>query len=411
MWRWIPAVVTSAFVMAGFIKDTGVLALLPFDLTLALGLLTALIVGVRLIVSDIPRAVHGVVLAFALLVPPALWSAPTEYGSDKVLRLFTFTILAIIAPIVLIRDERDVARHLWAMTGMCGIVVVSALVDPRLSSAYTGAPITTESVDTIGLGSAAGHVVVVVALGLIWKAVPRLAIVAAAAAVYVMLQSGSRGPLLFALSAVLVGSLLARKRPDPRRVAIFGALLAVGGIVAFQAAPLYSQLRILAVLTGMDDTSVDGRYALYRDAFDSILRHPLGIGWGSFEGITFGGYRWPHDVPLEVLAEAGLVFGGLFLGWLCLQILRAHRITVDYPGAAVFAVVIFRSGHSLVSSDINDNRVVRYAIGIAIAAGGVRAANVGRGTSFTDVSSRRPSRPDRQSSTADATRPLVKRGS
>ena len=29
VWRWVPALVTSGFVMAGFVKDTGFLAAFP----------------------------------------------------------------------------------------------------------------------------------------------------------------------------------------------------------------------------------------------------------------------------------------------------------------------------------------------------------------------------------------------
>jgi O-antigen ligase len=376
--RWIPAVVTSGFVMAGFVKDTGILVDLPVDLTLALALVTALIVGMQIAFVGIPREAHGVVLAFTLLVPPVLWSATTAYGTDKVGRLFTFTFLSLLAPVVLIRDLGDVARFVFAFTGMSGIVVVTALFDPKLSSAYVGAPITTESVDTIGLGSAAGHVLVVLALGLIWRRIPRLAILGVAAAVYVLLQSGSRGPLFSAALAVLVGSLLVRKRPAFHRIAVFLALLAAGVVIAYEAAPLYSQLRIIGFLEGDTSGSIDGRISLYHDAVQSILNHPFGIGWGSFAGITFGGYTYPHDLVLETLAEAGVVFGGLFLLWMVYKIIVTYRITTDYLGCVVFATAIFWCGKALVSGDINDNRVLLYAIGLAIAACGVA-----RTTSFT----------------------------
>lgn len=372
--QWVPALVTSGFVMAGFVKDTGILVDLPVDLTLALGLLTAVVVGLQIVLVGVPREVHGVVLAFTLLVPPVLWSATTEYGTDKVGRLFTFTFLSVLAPVVLIRDRGDVARFVWAFTGMSGIVVVTALFDPQLSSAYTGAPITTESVDTIGLGSAAGHVLVVLALGLIWRSVPRLALVGAAGAVYVLLQSGSRGPLFSAAVAVLAGSLIVRRRPDFRRVLAFLGLLAVGTVVAYEAAPLYSQRRIIGFFEGDTSGSVDGRISLYHDAFQSVLAHPFGIGWGSFEGIAFGSYTYPHDIVLEVLAEAGVVFGGLFLLWLVYRIALAYRLTTDYLGSVVFATAVFWCGKALVSGDINDNRVLLYAVGLAVAACGVAAS-------------------------------------
>jgi hypothetical protein len=381
VWRWIPAVATAGFVMAGFIKEADALAGLPVDLTLALAVLTAGVVVVRIVISGVPRVAHGVVLAYCLLLPPILWSATTEYGSDKVTRLSTFTFLAILAPVVLIRDSRDVARHLYALTGMCGLVVVNGLLNPQLSSDYEGAPVRTDAVNTIGLGAAAGTVLVVLALGLVWKRIPMVpALVGAGAGLYMLLQSGSRGPLFSAVLAVLGGSLLTRHRPDYRRVVAFLGLLAVGVLVAYSAAPLYSQRRIVALLQGNTGGSVDGRIRLYDEALESINNRPFGLGWGGFEGIAFAAYRWPHNLPLEVLVEAGIVFGGLFLVWMYLQVIRARRMTVDYVGAAVFAVVIFWIGASMVSSDFNNNRVGLYALGVAIAAGSVLRPLVGPGS-------------------------------
>ena len=353
--------------MAGFVKDTGVLTRLPVDLTLGLALITWVLVAVWLY-SSVPRRVHGVLLALLLLVPPVFYAAWTDYGTNKVGRLLVFTCLAIMAPVVLIRDASDVTRHLWALTGMAGVVVVTALVDPRPSSDYAGAPIMTASAGTIGLGSAAGHVLVVIAVGLVWKRLPLLALVAAGGAVYVLLQSGSRGPLISALLAVLVGTVLTRVRPRFGRAAVFGGLLALGVMVAYSLAPRFSQRRILALLEGDTTGSVDGRISLFHIAYESILRHPLGIGWGNFEGIAFLGYTYPHNLILEVLAEAGLIFGGLFLSWMFVKIVQTRRITIDFVGAAVFASVIFWLSETMVSGDLNDNRVFFYILGLAIAA-------------------------------------------
>ena len=140
---------------------------------------------------------------------------------------------------------------------------------------------------------------------------------AIASAVYVLLESGSRGPLSSAIVAILVGSLLTQFRPAYLRTLAFVGLLAAGVLVAYNAAPLASEQRIKDLLQGDTTGSVDGRIRLYHDAIQSILQRPFGIGWGQFQGITFLGYTYPHDLPLEVLAEAGVIFGGLFLAWMC----------------------------------------------------------------------------------------------
>lgn len=368
--RWLPALLTAAFVLSGSFKEVGALASLPVDVTLLLAVAVAGLVVWEVIVGRIPPAVHLVVLGFLLLLPAAFFTAPTPYGEDKAVRLFTLTLLSMLAPALLIRDRADVRRHLIALAVVAGVVVGGGLFNPRLSSNYTGAPITTESVDTIGLGTAAAVVVVIMTMALIWKAWPLLlALPIGAASVYVLLQSGSRGPLFSAIIAIVVGTFLVRRRPSVRRGLVFLGLVAVGVLVSFSLAPEYSRGRILNFFEGNNAGSVDNRVRLIEVALDQVTRHPFGIGLGGFEGAAFGGYFYPHDLPVEVLAEAGVILGGAFLCWIGYCMVRAHRATVDFTGGATFAVLVCVLGKSLVSGDLNDNRLTFYVLGIALAAG------------------------------------------
>ena len=361
--------VTAGFVLSGSFKEIDALAFLPIDVTLILAAVVAVLVALRLISEPVPRAVHTVFFGFLLLLPAAFFTAATEYGAYKEQRLFTITLLSILAPVVLIRDWPDVRKHLIALAGVAGIVVVGALINPQSWGNYAGAPITTESVDTIGLGTAAAVVVVIMTMGLMWRGIPwQIALPADCVAVYVLLQSGSRGPLFSTAVAILVGAFLVRVRPPLRRSLFFVVLFGVGVLVAFNLAPFYSQQRILDLLTGDTVGSVDNRVGLIDVGIDVISRHPLGVGWGGFEAEAFSGYTYPHDLPVEVLAEAGLVLGGIFLAWLAFWVARAHRPTVDFIGGTVFAVLVCVLGKSLVSGDLNDNRLTFYGLGIVVAA-------------------------------------------
>jgi capsular polysaccharide biosynthesis protein len=367
--RWLVAVVTAALVLSGSFKDLDALDLLPVDATLLLAAVVAVLVALRMLSDPVPRAAHTVIFGFLLLIPAAFFTAPTEYGTDKALRLFTITFLSMLAPVVLIRDRTDIRRHLLALAGIATIVVAVALIDPQPSSDYEGAPIATDSAGTIGLGTAAAVVVVIATMGMMWRAVPwQVALPAGAAAVYVLLQSGSRGPLFATVLAVLVGAFLVRARPGLGRALLFGSLVGVGILVAFSLAPLYSRDRIVDLLRGNTAGSVDSRVHLVGDALDVLDRNPLGVGWGGFQAEAFAGYRYPHNLPLEVLAEAGLLFGGIFLIWFALLVARAHRATVDSSGGTVFALLVCVLGGAMVSGDLNDNRLTFYVLGIAVAA-------------------------------------------
>lgn len=367
--------------LSGSFKDATALGFLPVDATLLLAALVAVVVLARVLSAPVPRPTHLVFLGFLLLIPAAFFTAPTEYGTEKALRLFTVTFLSMLAPVVLIQDRSDVRRHLVALAAAAGVVVAGGLFNPQLSSDYAGAPITTESVDTIGLGTAAAVVVVIATMALIWRAWPwQIALPIAAAALYVLLQSGSRGPLFSTILAIVAGAFLVRVRPSARRGLFFVVSVALGVLVAFSLAPLYSQRRIVDLLIGNTVGSVDNRVRLIEVGLDQIGRHPLGVGWGGFEAAAFGGYFYPHDLPVEVLAEAGLVLGGAFLVWMIFCVARAHRATIDFTGGATFAVLVCVLGKALVSGDLNDNRLAFYVLGIGLAAGSLLLPSVRDGT-------------------------------
>jgi hypothetical protein len=115
-------------------------------------------------------------------------------------------------------------------------------------------------------------------------------------------------------------------------------------------------------------TDVETRGSLYDIALKSITEHPFGIGWGNYQNIAFFIYRYPHDLFLEVLAEAGVVFGGLFLLWITVHAWRARYAAIGHAGGVVLALLVLMVGTASVSGDINDNRKLFYALGLAIAA-------------------------------------------
>jgi O-antigen ligase len=384
---------TAAFVMAGFFKATQMFAWLPYDLTLLLGIATGVAVIARLILSRIPSQIHGIIVGFMLLVPAVFTAAPTLYGAEKVSRLFTITLLATLAPVLLIRSNADVERFLWAWTGVSGIVVISALINPQVSSTYAGAPVTAEGTDTIGLGTAAGLVVIVIALALMWRRLPwYVGIPVGAVASIVLLQSGSRGPLIATVIGIVAGIVLPKVRPRRIRAVVVVALSAGALVTAFLAAPHYAQERIASVLEGRAIYEGTTRLDLYKVAWDSVQLHPLGIGWGRYEQIAFLGYRYPHNLYLEVLAEAGVIFGSLFLIWIVAYFLAARRSATTFASAALFSILCALLVEAGISGDINLNRMVFYAIGLTAAVRAVadhRAARTPPAGSPADVPAQR----------------------
>jgi hypothetical protein len=368
--RWLFPVAAVAFVMAGDFKATPVLDSLPFDLTFGTAAVVASAVGCLLVRRQLRPELLHVAVGFGLLLPSVFIADATPYGSDKILRFFTLTLLAVLAPVVYVRSPGDIEKHAWAWAGFSCLVVASAIVNPQASATTNGAAVTAQGVDTIGLGAAAGLVVIVMTLGLAWHRVPWfVALPLGGGGLYALLQSGSRGPLFSAVLAIAVGAVAARSRPKAARTAVLGALCLAGVAVSFAAAPPDSRERIMTVLQGRTlGTDVETRQSLYDIAVRSITEHPFGIGWGNFQNIAFANYLYPHDLFLEVLAEEGVFFGGLFLLWIAVHAVRARYAAVDHAGGLVLALVVFMIGTASVSGDINDNRKLFFALGLAIAA-------------------------------------------
>jgi O-antigen ligase len=162
---------------------------------------------------------------------------------------------------------------------------------------------------------------------------------------------------------------------------LLGAL-ALGGF--FVAAPLYARERIATTAGGQLTGDLGTRLELYRLAADSVLGHPLGLGWGGYARVAVPGYAYPHDLPLEVLAEAGLVCGGIFLVWLVWTYATIWRVRAGFVGSAVAGLLTFGLLNALVSGDLNDNRTVFFTLGLGLAVAAT-AARERDGTGAADV--------------------------
>jgi O-antigen ligase len=185
--------------------------------------------------------------------------------------------------------------------------------------------------------------------------------------VYALLLTGSRGPLLATAVATLAAMFLARERPPVSRSVPVIGISAVVLAQLFALAPAASQERLLTLLhlQVVDDTAT--RVELYQQAWHSFWVRPLGLGWGGFQELDVDGYPYPHDLPLEVLAEGGIVFGTLFLIWLGSNYVRARNLQAGFTGSAVFGVLTFALIESFVSGDLNDAKSLFFALGLGMA--------------------------------------------
>ncbi|QYJ15088.1 hypothetical protein Rxycam_00900 [Rubrobacter xylanophilus DSM 9941] len=108
--------------------------------------------------------------------------------------------------------------------------------------------------------------------------------------------------------------------------------------------------------------SGSGRLTMWRVAWEDFTRHPvLGVGTHNYEATYYrlreerAGYvRQPHSLPLEVLAERGVVGGALFFGFLgvCLAAGLRRLAGLNAEGRAQLAVAAAAVTYWLVHSGL-----------------------------------------------------------
>lgn len=116
---WLGPVCGSAFVLAGDFKGEAIFARLPLDLTLFLALITMGTVAVSVLRwRSVPSAALSMMTGFAFLAPAALWAPRIPYAHTKIVYVLTLTLLAAVAPVVIIRRRGDVRRWIVSYAGI-----------------------------------------------------------------------------------------------------------------------------------------------------------------------------------------------------------------------------------------------------------------------------------------------------
>lgn len=145
------------------------------------------------------------------------------------------------------------------------------------------------------------------------------------------------------------------------------ALLLAGGIIHFSFSTLIDLQAVTAPVPGMasmverDEGSINERMALARVARDAIEKHPLtGLGPGQFGLQPYPvNAAHPHNVPLQFLAEYGLIAGtaGIWLAGLCCvfavkSLRQAPSRATDRVGATIVAALLMGLTDSLFSGNL-----------------------------------------------------------
>ena len=296
------------------------------------------------------------------------------------LKFFSLTAIAALAPFFIIEDRRDLMQLLWATVGLAILSAGVALAFPG-DEAQSGRLEFGGNENTIFTSRllCAGALVLVLAPGL---GLPRplrlLAPLVGVGLAVVASSIGSRGPIV-SLALALVCVAVASIVKSPRQLASVLVIVAAGiAIFPFVNLPETSKERLEDTVRDPAQTlEQDGRSRLYDKAIDLTRQNPVfGFGSGGFFLYSYvlleQEERYPHNIFLELSAEVGLG-PALALGAAVLFLLisigrRAWTAKDDRDRRLVFVL----GGLFLInlfavqfSGDINDNRVFWTMFGVS----------------------------------------------
>lgn len=385
---WVCAVGVVLLGTGNLWKVESLRALLPVDLTLASAAIAAAVAlgvwiaaGCRVKSSWLP-----LVIGFATFAPAlAVTSFDHPYSVEKARDLFTLSLLAAAAPMVVLTSEYRRRALLVLMVGLGAVTSLALLVGGTVNP-DTGR-VGVEDGSPIGLARVACLVIAILGVAMVDLAGKRLLValgmivVAAGSTV----TTGSRGPLAFAIISPVAVLLLTNRgalhldvvRRAVRDAKVRARIIAVGGVILLASAALvrFTSALALAHLLNLGGESSQLRVRLWSESIATAARHPLGVGWGDIAGYLSAAARkymigdkvYPHNVLVEAAAEGGLLALAGLVFLLVVSWRRLWAAASTLTGRALLSVWIFGVGSAMTSSDMIGNRLMWMMIGVGLA--------------------------------------------
>lgn len=328
-----------------------------------------------------PRTWAPLALLLLAFLPGAVLSGATgdgatSQGFGKVVFLLLVMLPIVLAALVLLDTPVARARWMWVQVGTGLAVAVAAAEFNDVSAIAQVGRFTLARVDTISSGRLVGAAVTgLLVVALASRRARWWALLPALGCGMVLVQIGSRGPLLSAVTVTLVIGLVAHCFAGRRRWPLAAGALASAAAFAYaRAGAGGGGTRIVeSVQEGLRD---DVRERLLRESYELGMTHTFGIGWGNFADFSptgraianSEGVSYAHNVFAETFAEGGVVALLGFTALAGLALYRLRQASGDAAGAAVLAMALYWLLNAQVSSDLAGNRYLWIAIACGLAA-------------------------------------------
>lgn len=370
--KWIDgkAITFAIFVLAGNFKADPRLSWLPIDLTVLSAGATLLYMGMMFVKSRyrVPVSSLWICGLFATFLLPVMWTEFTDYGVEKMMKLFSFTFLCAVAPLYLFKTDADL-RRLWNAFTVMGVlmafdaIVAMLLTGGLVSDHDTNSGITAFGSNTIALGRTTGIALIwVVLLGLEKKKGLGKSLLLVGILVFALVGSGSRGPLLSTFSILGLTAVLFHWKRAVFMGRLTGAILIISLVClyGYTIVPDKASTRIGEFLSGEWSNSELMRMKAYELSWEKIKETPEGTGWGGF-ATTINLWpdstrQYPHNLFLEIGLEGGWLAGLLLCMMMAVGLWHVFRGATTVERRACFALLLFVIGNAMISGDVNDNK-------------------------------------------------------
>jgi O-antigen ligase len=371
-----PQLLLALFLVAGGLKSAPWLAGAPGDLTVltAVGLLAAM--AVRSFRSDgirafPPATIFAAALA-GLVVLSVLWSPAPDLGLNKALRFETLTMLAFVAPFVLVRTRGDLYRlmiFLLAASLVVALTAVPGTATEALTVAGGDSEIELALYASTGLVACVGYLMLVgrSPLRFLW-AIPALYLA------QTVISAGSRGVLIgSALASLVIGVRVvgaSRAKLVPIAIMVVGAI----GAFTFVSTLTGPAAQKYQGLIGSNEAKTLGkRDYLLQDGIDLAIANPMGRGASGYQFETLSIY--PHNAFVEVAAEQGIIGLGLLVALMFAAFrssLRAREGPRSPESILAGGFLIVLVVDAMVSQSFTQFRELWMAMGLALALPNIR---------------------------------------
>lgn len=364
-------------------------ALQGIDITVLLSLLCLLVIIWRSsqpATRQVFRTNRAIIIAYfvwvAWMIIASSYAPNSDWALYKSLRFAFFNTVLFLTPLTLINSRRDsrTMLYLFLLSGVLGVLSIalraliwlqttaSVMISVRLSILGSD-PIGTARVLVICAAMCAVLMLTGKEKSIKWVALMVIYIIAA-------MVTGSRGPLVALVAGVgLTGLLLGGKaRINTLWLLLFLALIG-GAVLALAPEGMVARLKIFSggELARTERgviifSTAMHRLQMWKIALNSWLSDPVhlffGVGTAGYANLfPWRNVAYPHNLPLEVLAEFGLLGASIFSFHIYLALRRIWariRSGMNREELMWLIGLLTYLFATMVSGDLNSNRLLWF---------------------------------------------------